>query len=407
MGWITTGHIAVYAVPGVLATVAFAIKLPLLRRARHDPILRATTLLLAIGVVTLVSLPPQHLHRINEITGVPNFAAPWAYSLITAYCGTCLWLVILWRRPPSRGRRRQIRLVWAVYAAIIVGLWVTFLLGGPRVERLRDFDTYYANTPWMREHIMLYLLAHTASSVVTAVRLWAWSKEIDKGWVRRAVVCLQLAYAFGFLYDVAKLCAVGARWAGGNRDWLSTYAAPPFSAAEALLVGLGFVLGQLGPLIEGRLRMRRAYRRLEPLWRLMWSVSASPVPTTGRIGGAALQLELRRAIINDGLLKLTPHLSDARRRRARRAALAAGHPERDARGIASAVDLLVAVDALQAGRAATRTGLSTSPPGTAPDGELESIARALFHQPSAVETLHHQAAAAEGFTTAGPGGPSP
>ncbi|MEU6551285.1 MAB_1171c family putative transporter [Streptomyces sp. NPDC046915] len=392
----TTGHIAAYAVPGALAAVAFAIKLPLLRRARHDPILRATALLLAIGVVTFVSLPPQHLHRINEITGVPNFAAPWAYSLITAYCGACLWLVILWRKPPSPGRRRQIRLVWAAYAAIIAGLWVTFLLGDHRVERLRDLDTYYANTPWMREHIVLYLLAHTASSVVTTVMLWAWSKEIDKGWVRRAVVCLLLAYAFGFLYDVAKLCAVGARWAGWNWDWLSTYAAPPFSVAEAFLVAVGFILGQLGPLVEGRLHMRRAYRRLEPLWRLLQPVTASPAPTTGRVGGAALQLELRKATINDGLLRLTPHLSDTRRTRARRAALAAGHPERAARGIAGAVDVLVAVDALRAGRAATVNGRSSSP-GAAPDGELEAIARALRHQRSAVETFHHEAAVAEGF----------
>ncbi|WP_330343240.1 MAB_1171c family putative transporter [Streptomyces sp. NBC_00557] len=400
MRWDFAGHIASYAIPAVLGTIAFAIKLPLLRRAWQDPILRATALLLGLGVVTFASLPPRQLHRINDITGIPNFAAPWAYSLITAYCGACLWLVILWRKPPSAARRRQTRLVGIIYTTIIVGLWVTFLLGDHRVERLRDLDTYYANTPWMREHIVLYLAAHTVSTVVTAGILGAWFKEIDRAWLRRAVVCLQLAYGLGFVYDVFKICAVGARWTGRNWDWLSTYVAPPFSMAEAFLIAVGFIIGQVGPLAEDRWTMWRTHRRLEPLWRLMQTISASPAPVTGRVSGTALQLELRKAVINDGLLRLAPHLSTIRREQARSAALAAGHREADARDIAGAADVLTAIDTLQSARATTPAGLplaeSATPTSRIPDDELESVARALRLHASAVETIRRRMATTKG-----------
>ncbi|MCG7203905.1 MAB_1171c family putative transporter [Streptomyces arenae] len=444
--WDMAGSFAAYAIPAVLMAVAFVIKLPLLRRAWQDPILRATALLLGIGALIFASLPPGNLHRINEATGVPNFAGVWVYSLLTAYCGACLWLIITWREPPSAVRRRRTRLVWIAYAVIIVGLWVTFALGDHHVERLRDLDTYYANTPWMREHTMLYLVAHMVSAVVAAAILWAWFQEVADKWLRRAVVCLQVAYALGFIFDVAKVAAIVARWAGRDWDYLSTYVAPPFAIAEAFLVSVGFIAGQAGPYCDERRRLWRTHRSLEPLWREMLTVGASPAPATGRVSGAELRLELRRAAINDGLLRLSPYLSGARRERARRQAVAAGHTECTARGIAGAVDILVAVDALRtaargpaglAGPAGEThdpyasgtphasdtpdvpdvpdlpgvpdTGPHPHPqvrhaahddsPTDLPDRELESVAYALRVHSPVVETLRRQAAATEGLIT--------
>ncbi|MEU8968806.1 MAB_1171c family putative transporter [Streptomyces monashensis] len=348
MRWDISGTVAAYAVPGALLAVAFIIKLPLLRRAWQDPILRATALLLGIGAIVFASLPPANLHRINAFTGIPNFGGVWVYSLLTAYCGACLWLIITWREPPSAVRRRRTRLVWMAYTAIIAGLWTTFSLGDHHVERLRDLDTYYANTPWMREFGMLYLVAHLVSALVAAGMLWAWYKEVEDTWLRRAVIFLQVAYALGLVFDIAKLAAISARWSGRDWDWLSTYVAPPFAIVEALLVATGFIAGQAGPVVEERRRMVRTHRLLRPLWQTMLTVAAPAAPATGRVSGAALRLELRRAAINDGLLKLAPHLSSTRREQARTAALSAGHPDAEAWGIAGAVDILVAADALHA-----------------------------------------------------------
>ncbi|MEV5846868.1 MAB_1171c family putative transporter [Streptomyces sp. NPDC051985] len=410
------GSFAAYAIPAVLMAVAFVIKLPLLRRAWQDPILRATALLLGIGAIVFASLPPGNLHRINELTGVPNFAGVWVYSLLTAYSGACLWLIITWREPPSAARRRRTRLVWAAYAVIIVGLWVTFALGDHHVERLRDLDTYYADTPWMREHTMLYLLAHMVSAVVAASILWAWFQEIAETWLRRAVVCLQVAYALGFVFDVAKTAAVAARWTGHDWDYLSTYVAPPFAIAEAFLVSVGFLVGQVGPLCEEHRRLRRAHRRLEPLWRAMLTVGAAPAPATGRVSGAELRLELRRAAINDGLLRLAPRLSGERRERVRRRAVAEGYDGSAARGIAAAVDILVAVDASRAvadgptaahpahgrpahGRPTQGHAGADDTPTDVPDSELESVAHALRVHAPVIETFRRQAAATEGLST--------
>ncbi|MFE2096832.1 MAB_1171c family putative transporter [Streptomyces sp. NPDC059468] len=415
MRWDMAGSFAAYAVPAALLAVAFVIKLPLLRRAWQDPILRATALLLGIGAVVFASLPPGNLHGINEITGVPNFAGLWVYSLLTAYCGACLWLIITWREPPSAVRSRRTRTVWMAYGAIILGLWTTFLLGDHHVERLRDLDTYYANTPWMREFALLYLVAHMVSALVAAGILWAWFQEVEDTWLRRAVVFLQVAYALGLIFDVAKLAAIGARWSGRDWDWLSTYVAPPFAIAEAALVAVGFIAGQAGPVLDERRALVRTHRRLKPLWQAMLIVTPPAAPATGRVSGAALRLELRRAAINDGLLKLSPHLSPARRHRAHQAATAAGHSDSAARGIAGAVDILIATDILRSpatGDEPPETGpMEPAPPGgpgsgTGPgsggsperDSELECIAQALRFHSSVVETFRREAVATEGLT---------
>ncbi|MFI9425316.1 MAB_1171c family putative transporter [Streptomyces achromogenes] len=398
MRWDISGSWVSYAVPAVLFAVAFVIKLPLLRRAWQDPILRATAVLLGIGTLVFVSLPPANLHRINVLTGVPNFAALWVCSLATAYCGACLWLIITWREPPSAARRRRTRQVGLAYAAVIAGLCVTFLLADHRVERLRDLDTYYARTPWMREFILLYVVAHTASALVAAGLLRAWYREVADTWLRRAVIFLQEAYALGLLFDVAKFAAVAGRWTGRDWDWLSTYAAPPFAIAEAALVAVAFIVGQAGPVLAERRRLVREHRRLKPLWQAMLAITPPAAPATGRVSGAALRLELRRAAINDGLLKLGPYLSASRRERVRSAATDAGYPEPVARGIAGAVDLRFAEAALHAPddpeHPHSEAEFSVLP--CAPDSELENVSHALRNHEAAIERFYRQALAGEG-----------
>ncbi|CAL9313610.1 MAB_1171c family putative transporter [Streptomyces sp. SudanB182_2057] len=398
MRWDISGSWISYAVPAVLFAVAFVIKLPLLRRAWQDPILRATAVLLAIGTLVFVSLPPANLHRINVLTGVPNFAAVWVYSLATAYCGACLWLIITWREPPSAARRRRTRQVGLAYAAVIAGLCVTFLLADHGVERLRDLDTYYARTPWMREFILLYVIAHTASALVAAGLLRAWYREVTDTWLRRAVIFLQEAYALGLLFDVAKFAAIAGRWSGRDWDWLSTYAAPPFAIAEAGLVAVAFIVGQAGPVLAERRRLVRDHRRLKPLWQTMLTIAPPAAPATGRVSGAALRLELRRAAINDGLLKLGPYLSAFRRERIRRAALEAGYPEPVARGIAGAVDLRFAAAALHApdDQEHPHSEADSLAFPCVPDSELQNVSHVLRDYEAAITRFYRQALAGEG-----------
>ncbi|MYW47682.1 hypothetical protein GT346_31330, partial [Streptomyces sp. SID161] len=153
-------------IPTAVLTAALVIKLPSIIRLWRDPLMRAVGGLLLLACAVFVFCTPSTIARVNRLTGVPNFAAPWCYSLITAFCGCCLLLIITWRNGPagrSAATRRARHWVVGAYAGVIVALWALFLLAGPHEERLRDLDTYYATTPFLREEILLYLGAHAVA----------------------------------------------------------------------------------------------------------------------------------------------------------------------------------------------------------------------------------------------------
>ncbi|MGW2722017.1 MAB_1171c family putative transporter [Streptomyces sp. NPDC001492] len=365
-----------YAVPTALLATALLVKLPTLVRAWRDPDVRATAVLLASATAVLVVITPVNIERLNELTGVPNIASPWAYSFLTAFCATGLTMIIRWREEPSERRRRRMRRIYWAYAGVVVALWVTFLLAHAPEPRIYDLDTYYASTPWMREHILLYLTAHMVSSLVAASMLWKWFPELENRWLKAGVVLLQLGFASGLLFDAAKLTAIGARWSGHDWDALSTKAAPPFALMEAALVALGFLVPQLGPFLHRWIRDRREYRRLRPLWRAVRVLGASAAPA--RLGFWApldLRLMQRRQHIHDGLRLLNPYLDESLYQQAYEAARAAGDEAR-ARGAAGAV-------AVRAALAARGTGAPATPdPGSARTAaritaDIESVSRAL------------------------------
>ncbi|MCZ0989494.1 hypothetical protein O1M54_34525 [Streptomyces diastatochromogenes] len=164
----------------------------------------------------------------------------------------------------------------------------------------------------------------------------------------------------------------------------------------------------------------------------MLTVTPPSAPATGRVSGAALRLELRRAAINDGLLKLSPHLNPTRRHRAHQSATAAGFPDSAARGIAGAVDILVAAEilclpgvgdepsttghepvpvgrfesagsaqpgAVPAPRPEPVRAAQPEPPTDVPDSELECVALALRYHSPVVETFRREAVVTEGLTS--------
>ncbi len=85
--WIPTGAL----------TAALAIKLPSIIRMWRDPLLRAVGGLLLFACAVFVFAAPSTIAWTNRVTGVPNFSAPWVYSLLTALCASWLLLIIAWR----------------------------------------------------------------------------------------------------------------------------------------------------------------------------------------------------------------------------------------------------------------------------------------------------------------------
>lgn len=286
-------------IPTAVLTAALAIKLPSIVKLWKDPLLRAVGGLLVLACGVFVFAAPATIAWTNRVTGVPNIAAPLVYSLITAFCGACLLLITAWRNGISARSgvtRRATRWVVTVYASVIVALWVLFALADVPVERIRDLDTYYANTPFMREEIVLYLLAHTVAALITSKLIWNWIRAggLDV-WLRGGLKFLGVGYVMNLLYDSSKFCAVVARWTGHDLDWLSTGFAPPVACLSAILIAVGFILPHTGQYLHRRVRTRLGHWHLRPLYRLMGTAT----------GGGRVPFRLRA----------TPELRLTRRRR--------------------------------------------------------------------------------------------
>ncbi|MFI6009181.1 DUF6545 domain-containing protein [Streptomyces sp. NPDC051243] len=340
-------------IPAGILAAALAIKLPTIIQLWHDPLLRAVGGLLLLACAVFVFVAPSTIARVNRLTGVTNFSGPWVYSLLTAFCASCLLLIITWRNglsDRSTRTRRAMRGVIAVYSGVIVALWVLFALADVPVERLRDLDTYYANTPYMREMILLYLLAHTAAALVTNYLIWNWIRTdgLD-GWLRWGLKFLGVGYTSQLVFDAAKLTAVVARWTGRNLDWLSTAVAPPIACLSAVLIAVGFILPHAGQYLHDRWRLHVAHHELRPLYLLMKTVNGGGIPFVLR-ATPELRLIRRETFIRDVLLPLARFIDDDRRARSHDAALALGHPPDRAKALASAVAILDAVEARNAAR---------------------------------------------------------
>ncbi|MEV6111537.1 MAB_1171c family putative transporter [Streptomyces sp. NPDC052109] len=344
---LSESSIAFWIATAVLAT-ALAIKLPTIIRLWKDPLLRAVGGLLLLACAVFVFVTPSTIAWTNRVTGVPNISAPLVYSLLTAFCASCLLLIIAWRdglSDRSAVTRRAQRWVITVYSGVIVALWVLFVLADVPVERRIDLDTYYANTPYMREEILLYLLAHCATALITSRLIWNWVRAdgLLDSWLCWGLMSLGAGYGMNLVFDAVKLTAVTARWTGHDLDWLSTDVAPPVACLSAILIAVGFILPHVGQYLHDRWRVRLAHNQLRPLYLLMRSVNGEGVPLLLR-ARPELRLTRRETFIRDVLLPLGRRIDDDLRRRSYDAALDLGHPPDRAKALASAVTILDAVE---------------------------------------------------------------
>ncbi|MEU3556036.1 MAB_1171c family putative transporter [Streptomyces fragilis] len=361
----------------IILVASLLYKLPTVIRAGRNPLLRQVGGLLAAACGVFIFAQPATIAVVNETVGITNVSAPWVYSLLTGFCAVCLLLIIRWRGGTPRTVRRAGYWVYAGYGAVLVALWVLFALGDADVERLQDFDTYYATTPFIREMIVLYLTGHMVAVVITSGLLWTWENRVrGTGWLHPGVVLLGVGYAANLAYDFAKLTPVVAHWFGNSRlDWMNTQLAPLIAALVGVLIALGFILPHLGAHISHRLTVRRDHRALGPLAKALGPVPTASAPVAlGRWSPIDLRLTRRQTVIRDALRHLAPFLDAGLRERTRAACLAAGSTpaEADAQGDAAAIVAAVAT-------------MQTSTPGqprtgrTAYDGlhDLTAISRAL------------------------------
>ncbi|MFS8197939.1 MAB_1171c family putative transporter [Streptomyces sp. CWNU-52B] len=339
-----------YYIPAVATLVGLTVKLPGLVKDWRDPLVRSVCLVIALGGAGFLFAAPPTIAAVNEATGVANFSSLLVYGIISAFSASCLLLIVHWRGGPPEHVRRVSRRWQAGYALVVVALAVLFALGDAPVDRHTDFDTYYATTPFIREMIVLYLVAHMTAALVTTVLCGRWALQVS-GWLRAGLWILVVGWLLNLAFSGLKLAAVAARWAGQDWGVLSTTLAPLLSALSAPCATVGFLAPLVGPWVVWNWRAARTCRKLGPLRRRLGSASPR-TPLAGSIpwySSPQVRLTQREAGVQDGLSLVAPWFDDTVRSRARSAASAAGHTDDEAARIGHAAMVADAVRAVRRG----------------------------------------------------------
>ncbi|MFF8960142.1 MAB_1171c family putative transporter [Streptomyces sp. NPDC014894] len=332
-----------YYACGFALFLVCALKLPALIRRPHDTLLRTVCLLLFIGGWTMIFGAPDAIAALNRFTGVTNAAAPVVYGMTTAFGGVSLLLIVNWRSGPPEQTRRASRRCVAAYSLATLAIFVLFWAGDAPVEEVALFDVVYANTPYIREMILTYLIAQGVAMMTTCTLCWRWSREVH-GSLRAGLRILAPAYLAIVFYDILRLTAVTARWTGHDLDHLIPLSVQ-FAAYSSVLGSVGFALPLAGPRVAQTARAVRQLRQLTPLWRAL-----QQVPTPGAIRTSlpwwrtspAVALTGRKTALYDAIHALTPYCDPAVRDAAHRAALRDGHDEHSASVAADAAMILAA-----------------------------------------------------------------
>ncbi|MET7716837.1 MAB_1171c family putative transporter [Streptomyces sp. NPDC005407] len=386
-----------YYIPAAALGFALVFKLPGMLRDWRDPLLRSVCALLVLAACTFFFAAPPTIAEVNRLTGVCNISAPLVYCILTAFSASCLVLLVNWRGGPPE-ETRQISRRWVIgYGVVVVALVVLFVLGDAPVERLRDLDTYYATTPYIREMIVLYLTAHSVAAIGMTALCWRWSLRVH-GWLRTGLVTIVVGSLFNLAYGASKFAAVFARWAGHDWDGLSTLAAPPLASLGALFSAVGFILPLIAQRLSDNWHTWTTYRQLGTLWRELRTVVPDGTPSV-RISwwsSADLRVTQRESDIHDGMLHLDPYFDPALRAGAHDAAIEAGSDPRQAQAIADAAMVAAALRARTAdpdGKIISSAQAYTPKAAEGPR-DLVRMSLALRHSP-VVEAARRRAARSE------------
>ncbi|WP_338674328.1 DUF6545 domain-containing protein [Streptomyces sp. SCSIO 30461] len=351
-----------YYIAAAVLGAALLVKSPGLLRGWRNPTVRAVYALLFLPCAGFVLSAPPTVAYVNRISAVSNLSALLVHCIMTAFACASLVLLAYWRGEPGdlARTRRRVRVWQTGCCGVIAVLAGLFALGDVPVERPRDFDTYYAATPFISQMLVLYLLVYVAAGVATGVVCWGWildvrgktahrSRTSVDSCLRVGLMVLVTAALANVVFGSFKLAAIAARWAGRDWDALNE-SLPPFMSASGMMVGVGLLVPAYGPALIDRVwQPLVGITALRPLWRLV----SSPANTRNDsiflpppwYAGPEQTLLYRMTTIHDWMRDLSVHCADDIREQACLRARRSGASQREATAAGLAAMFTAASDA--------------------------------------------------------------
>ncbi|MFD5934151.1 DUF6545 domain-containing protein [Streptomyces sp. NPDC060333] len=357
-----------YYIPATVLGVALLARLPGILRGWRSATVRLVNALLFLPCAGFVLSSPPTVRALNRLSGISNLSALLVHCIMTAFSCASLMLLAYWREESGdRARtRRRVRAWKAVCCAVITALVVLFALGDAPVERPRDFDTYYATTPFISAMLVLYLLAYIFAAVAMTVMCGNWMRDVCTRPTRGArtaverslrvgLIVLVIASVVNIAFGSFKLAAIAARWAGRDWDALNEGLSPLISVS-GMMIGIGLLVPVYGPgLIDRVWHPLVGISALRPLWQLVGRTG--PRPGSGLFlsppwyAGPEQVLLYRMTTIHDWMLEMCAYCTDETRELVYRQGKEDGATEREA----VAAGLAVMFEAAADGRARKAT----------------------------------------------------
>jgi hypothetical protein len=362
--------------PAVLMWTAAVYKLPAVRCAPANLMLRALWLTLVVLASALTMLIPPIYVAFDQLVGVPNLARLVGNGLVLcAGFGGQAVMCLLDGDQAAALRRVRVRAVWL--AASLTLMTVFFVLAPVDIETTTRFTVVYTGAPFMVEYRLVFLafLGGALTDVARLSRHHAWQsrRPLLAFGMRLNTIGALLGLAFVVLF-VAFLIADQAGYTVERPD--AVFRVLVFFMTVCLAVGSTVPAwgSRLG--VDRALRWRhthRAYRRLYPLWAALAEASPEIVltPPAPRLVDIAdprnLDFRLYRRVveIRDGYLALRPYRDRDTVMAARELGAAAGLRDQQLQAVVEAAALAVAIRSKSDGRPARDVETDTAAVGGA------------------------------------------
>jgi hypothetical protein len=212
----------VYLCTAAAGATALGFKLRYLSRRWGTPQLWSVIVSVFLASLLWWAAAPTSILLLNRATGIANFTAPLVYCLVVAFGGSTLVLAVFCLYPPAVAWPRVNGIITA-YGLAIAAIVVLFSISDLPVERLTDFETYYARQPTAAAFLAIYAISTAVSQGLIAYMCLKSARSKDYAevpWLRRGIGLYGIAALAGFLVMLEKFLATATNWFGVH--WLDT-----------------------------------------------------------------------------------------------------------------------------------------------------------------------------------------